>query len=81
MHDVREASINLVGGFRMPLLGELNERAMSVEQVRDAVNEINAGKVTGLDGFPGECLKKGGMAMLKCLVRLLNESSNLGLIF
>ena len=26
----------------------------------------------GLDGFPVECLKKGGMAVLEWLVRLLN---------
>ena len=32
----------------------------------------------GLDGFPVECLKKGGMAVLEWLVRLLNLSFDNG---
>ena len=36
------------------------------------MNEIKSGKARGLDGFPVECLKKGGMAVLEWLVRLLN---------
>ena len=31
--DVREVNINLVGNWRMPVLGDLNERAISLEQV------------------------------------------------
>ena len=31
---------------------ELNERAMSIEEVWEAVNEMKAGKTPGLDGFP-----------------------------
>ena len=34
----------------------------------------------GLDGFPVECLKKGGMAMLEWLVRLLNLSFDMGVV-
>ena len=56
------------------MLGTLKERAISIEEVREAVNEIKSGNATGLDGFPVECLKKGGMAVLKWLVRLLNIS-------
>ena len=56
------ANINVVGNWRMPLLGDLNERAISLEEVREAVNEIKSGKAPGLDGFPVECLKNGGMA-------------------
>ena len=37
----------------------------------EAVNEMKSGKAPGLDGFPVECLKKGGMAVLEWLVRLL----------
>ena len=33
--DVREASINVVCYRRMPMLGELNERAMFIEEVRE----------------------------------------------
>ena len=57
MADVREANINVVGNYwRMPVLGDLNERSISLEEVREAVNEIKSGKVPGLDGFPVECL-------------------------
>ena len=38
----------------------------------EAVNEIKSGKAPGLDGFPVECLKKGGTPVLEWLVRLLN---------
>ena len=70
--DVREANINVVGNWRMPVLGDLNERAISLEEVREAVNEMKSGKAPGLDGFPVECLNKDGMAVLEWLVRLLN---------
>ena len=61
---VRDANMNLVGNWRMPVLGNLNERAISLEEVGEAVNEMQSGKAPGLDGFPVECLKKGGMAVL-----------------
>ena len=61
------------------MLGDLNEIAISLEEVGEAVNEIKSGKAPGLDGFPGECLKKCGMAVLKWLVRLLNVSFDRGL--
>ena len=62
--DVREANINAVGNWRMPVLEYLNERAISLEEVGEAVNEMRSGKAPGLNGFPVECLKKGGMAVL-----------------
>ena len=62
--DVREASINVVGNWRMPVLGDLNERTILLEEVGEAVNEMRSGKAPGLDGFPVECLKKGGMQCL-----------------
>ena len=54
--DVREAKINVVGNWRMPVFGDLNERAISLEEVREAVNEMKSGKAPWLDGFPVECL-------------------------
>ena len=57
---------------RMPVIGDLNEKAISLEEVREAVNVMKSVKAIGLDGFPVECLKKCGMAVLKWLVRLLN---------
>ena len=66
--EVREANINVVGNSQMPVLGDLNERAISLEEVREAVNEMKSSKANGLDGFPVECLKKGGMVVLEWLV-------------
>ena len=77
---VREVNINVVGNWRMPMLGDLNGRAISLVEVREAVNEIKSGKTQGLDGFPVECLKKGGMAVLEWLVRLLNGSFDMGVV-
>ena len=64
----------------MPVLGDLNESAISLEEVGEAVNEVKSGKAPMLDGFPVECLKKGGMAVLEWLVRLLNLSFDMGLV-
>ena len=41
---------------------------------------MKSGKAPGLDGFPVECLKKGGMAVLEWLVRLLNLSFDTGVV-
>ena len=67
MADVREASINVVGNWRKPMLGDLNGRVISLVEVRAAVNEMKSGKAPGLDGFPVECLKKGCMPVLEWL--------------
>ena len=64
----------------MPVLVEVNGRAISLEEVKEAVNEMKSGKASGLDGFPVECLKKGGKAVLKWLVRLLNISFYIGVV-
>ena len=50
--DVREANINVVGNWRMLVLGDLNQRAISLEEVGEAVNEMKSGKSPGLNGFP-----------------------------
>ena len=42
--DVREANINVVGNWRKPVLGDSNERAISLEEVVEAVNEMKFGK-------------------------------------
>ena len=59
-------------------MADLNERAISLEEVVEAVNEMKSDKATGLNGFMVECLKKGGMAVLKWLIRLLNLSFDMG---
>ena len=50
--DLRGANIYVVGNWRMPVLRDLNERAISLEEVGEAVNEIKSGMARGLDGFP-----------------------------
>ena len=47
------------------MLGDSNERAISLEEIGEAVNEMKSGKATGQEGFPVERLKKGGMAVLE----------------
>ena len=66
VEDVRQANINVSGDCRTPyaVLRELNERAISIEEVREAVNDMKSSKAPRLDGFPVECLKKGGMVVL-----------------
>ena len=78
--DIREANINVVGNWRMPVLGDLNGRAISLEEVGEAVIEMKSGNTPGLDGFPVECLKKVGMAVLEWLVRLLNLCFDMGVV-
>ena len=36
--DVREANINVVGNWQMKVLGDLNERAISLEEVYRGAN-------------------------------------------
>ena len=55
MADVREANINVVVSWRMQLLRDLNERAISFEDVGEAVNEMKSATAPGLDAFPVEC--------------------------
>ena len=62
------------------MLGDLNERAISLKEVGEAVNEMKSDTATALDGFPVECLKKSGMAVLEWLVRLLNLSFDMGVV-
>ena len=35
----------------MPVFEELNESAISIEEVREEVNELKSGKAPGLDGL------------------------------
>ena len=78
--DVREVNINVVGNWRMPVLGDLNERLNSLEEEAEAVNEMKSGKALGLNGFPMKNLKKCGMAVLEWIVRLLNLSFHMGVV-
>ena len=59
-------------------VGKLNKGAISLEEIRETVNEMKSGKAPGLNGFKVECLKKGGMAVLEWLLGLLVESFYMG---
>ena len=74
------ANVNVVGNWRMLVLGDLNEIAISLEEVLEAVNEMKSDRATWLDGFLLECLKKGGVAVLEWLVRQLNLSFDMGVV-
>ena len=49
--DVREANINVVGNWQMLVLGDLNERAISLEEFGEAVNEMRSGRLHGRMDF------------------------------
>ena len=64
----------------MPVVGDLNERAISLEEVGEAVNEMKSGKAPGLDGFLLKCLKKSGMAVFEWPVILSNLNFDMGVV-
>ena len=71
--DEREANVIAIGnGRRMPVLNDMNDKCIGEEEVRKAVNEMKEGKAPGLDGCPAECIKNGGVSMIKWVVRLFN---------
>ena len=49
--DVREANINVVSNWRMPVLEDLNEIGISLKEVGEAVNEMKSGKAPGWMDF------------------------------
>ena len=63
---VSEANINVICDWRMPVLGE--------------VNEMKSGEAPGLDGFQGQCFKKGGTTVLEWIVKLLNVSFDMRVV-
>ena len=67
-----EADIVAVGGVRVPVMGEENEREITIEEVKRALNETKGGKAPGMDGVRVEMLKEGGVTVLEWLVRLFN---------
>ena len=49
--DVRETNINVVINWRMPVLGDLNEREISLQEVGEAVNEMKSVRLQGWMDF------------------------------
>ena len=57
---------------QVPVLGEENEREITREEVKRALNEIQGGKAPGMDGVRVEMLKEGGVTIFEWLVRVFN---------
>ena len=47
----------------MPVMGEENEREITREEVKRALNEMKGGKAPGMDGVRVEMLKEGGVTV------------------
>ena len=59
VQEDREADIVAVGGVQVPVMGEENEREITREEVKRALNEMKRGKAPGLD------MLKGGVTVLE----------------
>ena len=57
VQEDREADIVAVGGVQVPVMGEENEREITIEEVKRALNETKGGKAPGMDGVRVEMLK------------------------
>ena len=72
-----------VGGVQVPVMGKENEREITREEVKRALNETKGGKSPGMDGVTVEMLK-GGVTVLEWLVSVsymlyvVNSTSGLG---
>ena len=72
VQEDRKADIVSVGGVQVPVMGEENEREITMEEVKRALNEMKGGKAPGMDGVRVEMLKEGGVTVLEWLVRMFN---------
>ena len=72
VQEDREADIVAVGGVQVPVMGEENEREITIEQVKRALNETTGGKAPGMGGVRVEMLKERGVTVLEWLVRVFN---------
>ena len=61
-----------VGGVQVPVKGEENEREITGEEVKRALNEMKGGKVPGMDGVRVKMLKEGCVTVLEWLMRVFN---------
>ena len=55
VQEDREADIVAVGGVQVPVMGEENEREITREEVKRALNETKGGKAPGMDGVRVRC--------------------------
>ena len=55
----------VVDSVQVPVMGEVNEREITVEEVKRALNETKGGKTPGMDGVRVEMLKEEGLTVLE----------------
>ena len=80
VQEDRKADIVAVGGVHVPVMEEENDRAITREEVKMALNEMKGGKAPGLDGVRVEMLKEGGVTVLEWLVRVFNVCFMLSIV-
>ena len=68
VQEDRDTDIMAVGGVQVPVIGEENEREITREEVKRALNEMKGGKAPGMDGVTVEMLKEEGVTVLEWLV-------------
>ena len=80
VQEDREAVIVAVGDVHVPVMGDENEREITKEEVKRALNETKTDKAAGMDGVKAEMLKEGGMTALEWLVRVFDICFMLSLV-
>ena len=58
-----------MGGVEVPVMGEMNEKESTKEEVERA---LKAGKAPGVDSIRPEMMKEGGASAVEWLVRMFN---------
>ena len=59
VQEDRKADIVAVGGVQVPVMGEENERKITIEEVKRALNKMKGGKEPGMDGVSGNVERRG----------------------
>ena len=72
VQEDREADLLEVGGVQVSVMGEKNEREITREEVKRALNETKGRKASGMDGVRAEMLKEVGVTALQWLMRVFN---------
>ncbi|XP_068224323.1 uncharacterized protein, partial [Palaemon carinicauda] len=54
-------------GVEVPVMGDKNERDITCEEVRRALDETRVGKESGIDSVSAELLMEGGVTVLEWL--------------
>ena len=61
-----------VGVVQVPVMGEENEREITREEMKRALNETKGGKAPGMDSVRVEMLKEGSVTVLEWLARVFS---------